>query len=229
MLRSLGCPGWTRSNGVETLHRLEQTWRVAADGLGCGAAERHQGQDRGSPTTEGHQGPGASGARQGEARGSGDRQRTARVVGPWRRRGAAEERPATRFLHSQRPGSLSSRVRGPRSSSTCCRARTPRSANHPPARGSGCPARLPRPPGSHLLVGCGEVLSDHGTSLLRLTRDRDAAEARAPRCARSTKIDQLGLPPKTRRGGARRVRASCCRRARAGDAGRCSSVCPERL
>lgn len=67
------------------------------------------------------------------------------------------------------------RVPGPRSGSTCCTAGTPRSANHPPARGSRHPARPPLPPGPHLLVGCGEVLSDHGPGPLRLTRDRDAA------------------------------------------------------
>lgn len=125
LLRRLGCSCWTRSNGVGRLHSLEQTWRVVADGLGCGAAGRHPGQRRGSPKPEEHKGQGASAALQGKARGSGDRQRAAGLVGPWRRRGAAKERPDTRFPHSPRPEARSSRVRGPRSGSTCCRARTP--------------------------------------------------------------------------------------------------------
>lgn len=64
------------------------------------------GQGQGSPKREEQKGPGASAALRGEAGGSGDRQRAAGVVGPWGRRGASEKRLATRFPHTQTPGSL---------------------------------------------------------------------------------------------------------------------------
>lgn len=137
---------------------------------------------RGKTPTQGRGGPtrGAERARsqRGSARGS---QRLGRQTKGCRGRGAVgtarNRRGAAGHTLSPQPDArvpCHPRVPVPRSGSTCCGARTPRDANHPPARGSRRPAR-PRPPGPHLLVGCGEVLSDHGTGPLRRTRDRDAA------------------------------------------------------
>lgn len=155
-----------------------QWWLTAKDAVS--REDTQAGQGRGSPKQEEQKGPRASAALRGEARGSGDRQRAAGVVGPWGRRGAAEQRLATRFPHSQTPGSLIIPARRDH-------AATPPAAE--PGRhgvpiihlrgGSRRPARPPRPPCPHLLVGCGEVLSDHGTGRLRLTRVRDAAGGRS--------------------------------------------------
>lgn len=145
------------------LHRLEQTWRVVADGLGCGAgaAGRHPGQGRGSPKPEKHRDTERARLYYGKP----EARATDKEL--WGRGGGGEPRRSGRLrafpiARGQRPGRLAcgDHAAAPPAAEP---ARPPRSTNHPPARGSRCPARPPRPPGSHLLVGCGEVLSDHGT------------------------------------------------------------------
>lgn len=141
---------------------------------------------RGKTPRQGRAGPGqphmrgAEGARsqRGSARGSRRLGRqTKGCRGPGAVRATRSRRGAAGQALSPQPDArvpCHRLVPGPRSSSTCCRAHMPRSANHPPARGSRRPARPPRPPCPHLLIGRGEVLSDHGTGPLRLTRDHDA-------------------------------------------------------
>lgn len=129
-------------------------------------------QGRGSPMPEEQKGPLAKSKGKPEARAT-----DKGMQGSWGREGGGESPRTGRprgFPTARRQGPCIPRVPGPRSSSTCCRACMPRSANHPPAQGVAAPCPPSAPPGPHLLVGCGELLSDHGTGLSLLTRDRDA-------------------------------------------------------
>lgn len=226
-LLSLGCSGWTRSNGMRRCtasSKPEQWWLTAKD-----AAPRRDtqaGQSRGSPTPEEQKGPGASAALRGEAQA---RATDKGLQGSWDR-GGCQEPPRSgwpcAFPTARLRGPLSSPCAGTTQrlhllqsphatecqSSTCARVAAPCPPSAP-AR-SAPPGRMWRGP-----VGSWPW----PTAAHQGPRRRGRYELREMLAPLSE--TRSGLPPKTRRGGAQRMRNSCCRRGRAGS---CSSGCRER-
>lgn len=102
------------------------------------------------------------------------------LQGSWGRRGDKEPPRSgwPSFPHSQTPGSLV--IASCRDHAAAPPAAEPTCHGVPGIHLRGgrdaLPALRARPVRPHLLVGRGEVLSNHGTGPLRLTRDHDATE-----------------------------------------------------